>query len=108
MFPHNQRAARLIGSTSPTFSAYRLSRSTITAMTRRGVRNWLLQDFCCWHKCEVPAALGKVRFQGQPGRHLRTLSSSQFDSKLPRQPPVGASFTRVRPLYSAPFTIPVF
>jgi hypothetical protein len=32
-----------------------------------------------WHKCEVPAALSKVRFQGQPGRHLLVLSSSQFD-----------------------------
>jgi hypothetical protein len=32
-----------------------------------------------WHKCELPTALRKVRFQGQAGRHLLALSSSQFD-----------------------------
>src|SRR6202022_2427947 len=35
--------------------------------------------FCLWHKCEVPTALNKVRFQKQPGRHLLALSSSLFD-----------------------------
>src|SRR5450631_4080018 len=24
----------------------------------------------CWHKCEAPTALRKVRFQGQPGKHM--------------------------------------
>jgi hypothetical protein len=32
-----------------------------------------------WHKCEVPTELSKVRFRRQSGRHLLTLSSSQFD-----------------------------
>src|SRR6267378_5819631 len=27
----------------------------------------------------MPAALGNVRFRGQPGRHLLSMSSSQFD-----------------------------
>ncbi len=30
-------------------------------------------------KCEVQAALSNVCFQGQPGSHLLTLSSSGFD-----------------------------
>jgi hypothetical protein len=29
--------------------------------------------------CKVPTALSKVRFLGQPGRHLLALSFSQFD-----------------------------
>jgi hypothetical protein len=32
-----------------------------------------------WPKREVPTALTNVRFLGQPGSHLLTLSSSQFD-----------------------------
>ena len=35
-------------------------------------------DFRCWHFREVPTASSKVRFQGQHGRHLLSLSSSQF------------------------------
>jgi hypothetical protein len=35
--------------------------------------------FRFWHKCEVPTALGNVCFQGQPGSHLLTMSSSQLD-----------------------------
>ena len=30
-------------------------------------------------KCEVPTASSNVRYQGQPGRHLLAMSSSQFD-----------------------------
>src|ERR1700676_495818 len=36
-------------------------------------------DFVRWHKYEVPAASGNVRYQGQPGRHLPATSSPQFD-----------------------------
>ena len=35
-------------------------------------------EACLWHFCEVPTASSKVRFQGQPGRHLLSLSSSQL------------------------------
>jgi len=38
-----------------------------------------LSDISSWHKCEVPTELCKVRYQGQSGRHLLELSSSQFD-----------------------------
>ena len=41
-------------------------------------------------KCEVPTGLRKVRFQGRTGRHLLSLSSSQFDPER-RQ-----TFTRVK------------
>ena len=34
-----------------------------------------------WHKCEVLTVLRNVRFKEEPGRHLLTLSSSQFDPK---------------------------
>src|SRR6266481_9373860 len=33
----------------------------------------------CWHICDVPTASSDVPFQGQPGRHVLMLSSSQFD-----------------------------
>jgi hypothetical protein len=36
-------------------------------------------NVACWPKREVPTALTNVRFLGQPGSHLLTLSSSQFD-----------------------------
>src|SRR5258708_12580078 len=39
----------------------------------------LLSGVRWWHKCEVPTASSNVRYQGQPGRHLLALSSSQFD-----------------------------
>ena len=30
-----------------------------------GFSGWLvIDDFACWHKCEVPTALGNFRFQG--------------------------------------------
>ena len=32
-----------------------------------------------WHKCDVPTASSNVRFQGESGRHLLTVSSSLFD-----------------------------
>ena len=39
----------------------------------------MIGKFRWWHKSEVSTLLSNVRFQGQPGRHLLTLSSSQFD-----------------------------
>jgi ABC-type uncharacterized transport system substrate-binding protein len=45
---------------------------------RRGHR-MKFADVACWHKCEVPAALGRVRFQRQFGRLLLAPSFSRFD-----------------------------
>jgi hypothetical protein len=36
-------------------------------------------DLCNGTNAKCPTALSKVRSQGQPGRHLLSLSSSQFD-----------------------------
>jgi hypothetical protein len=44
------------------------------------------RDVAFWHKCEVATALSKVRFQGQPGRHLLALNSSQFEPRVDLRP----------------------
>jgi hypothetical protein len=36
-------------------------------------------DFCIWHETYQTLTLGDVRFEEEPGRHLLTLTSSQFD-----------------------------
>src|SRR6267154_4040413 len=38
-----------------------------------------LPDFRCWHETDMPTAVRDVRSQGQSGKHMLGLSSSQFD-----------------------------
>ena len=33
----------------------------------------------CWHETDMPTAVRDVRSQGQSGKHMLGLSSSQFD-----------------------------
>src|SRR3979411_2580982 len=39
------------------------------------------RDFRSWHRTDMPTALRDVRFQGQSGKHMLTLSFSGFDPK---------------------------
>jgi hypothetical protein len=45
-------------------------------LTARSIKNC---DFRVWHETDMPTALRDVRSQGQSGKHLLALSSSQFD-----------------------------
>ena len=39
----------------------------------------LIEYVGCWHETDMPTALRDVRSQEQSGKHLLTVSSSQFD-----------------------------